>query len=226
MFKFNNETRFIEYPQAANGQYSIKIEQKVENKTEDHIRKEWIPIGFISKWFNKEENKYIYSATDSLGNPIFTDCKELYALKKEFRNNGKDLAGISQMARIAGINKKQNINKSEVSATSGRNQDIKKLRDKKDENSKHLADLKQVQKAKNVKTEKEMDAKNTEVTKDNQLNKVNIQSKEQNPDDSKPDADNAVHENQEQDIASNRMDELAEIREQGNDMEQDIEMDR
>jgi len=225
MFKLRNDTRFIEYPKAEKGQYSIKIEQKIEEKTEDQNLKKWVAIGYITKSFNKEENKYNYTACDALGNPIFTDCKELFELKKEFRNNGKDLAGISQMARMANINKKA-IKKFEPSHTTQRNQDIKKLREKKDEKNKQKEVLKQEQKAKNVKTEKEMDAKNEEKRKDTHQNKTETHSKEQTHDDIKSDTDKPAQENQEHDMVSERMDELEDIREQGNDMEQDIEMDR
>ncbi len=211
MFKFRNDTRFIEYPQASAGQYSIKIEQKVEDKSEEQLVKKWLAIGYISKSFNKEDNKYIYSATDFLGAQIYADINDLHLLKKEFRNNGKQLAELAQMARLAKITQ---LKKTEQKATPLRNSDIKKLRETKDEKLKKQEVLKQEQKAKYTKIENEMDTKNTQKNKDNKQDNSEKLSEEQN------------QENQESDTASSRMDELNEIREQNNDKEQDLEMDR
>lgn len=208
MFKFRNDTRFIEYPQASAGQYSIKIEQKVVDKSDEQAVKKWLAIGYISKSFNKEENKYIYTATDSAGNPIFQDIKELHVLKQEFRNNGKQLAQNAQIVHLAKINQ---LNKTETKGIPQRNSDIKKLRETKDEKFKKQEVLKQEQKAKYTKIENEMDTKNTQKNKDNKQDNSEKISEEQN---------------RESDTASSRMDELNEIREQNNDKEQDLEIDR
>jgi hypothetical protein len=223
MFKFRNDTRFIEYPQAYAGQYSIKIEQKVEDKSEEQVIKKWLAIGYISKSFCKEENKYIYTATDSLGNQIYANLKDLHILKKEFRNNGKQLAEIAQMTRLAKINQ---LKKTEQKATPQRNSDIKKLRENKEEKLRKQEVLKQEQKAKYTKIENEMDAKNTQKNKDNKQDKSEKLSDEHNQENTKSDSKNVTPENQEADTTTNRMDELNEIREQNNDKEQDLEMDR
>lgn len=208
MFKFRNDTRFIEYPQASAGQYSIKIEQKVEDKSEEQVVKKWLAIGYISKSFNKEENKYIYTATDSAGNPIFQDIKELHVLKQEFRINGKQLAQNAQIVHLAKINQ---LHKTETKGIPQRNSDIKKLRENKEEKQRKQQSLKQEQKAKYTKIENEMDTKNTQKNKDNKQDYSEKISEDQN---------------QESDTASSRMDELNEIRELNNDKEQDLEMDR
>lgn len=209
MFKFRNDTRFIEYLRASAGQYSIKAEQKViENKEENRFNTNWIPIGYITKKFSKDDNKYVYTATDSAGNPIFQDIKELHVLKQEFRNNGKQLAQNAQIVHLAKINQ---LNKTETKGIPQRNSDIKKLRETKDEKFKKQEVLKQEQKAKYTKIENEMDTKNTQKNKDNKQDNSEKISEEQN---------------QESDTASSRMDELNEIREQNNDKEQDLEIDR
>ena len=220
MFKFRNDTRFVEYPKAVAGQYSIKAEKKIiENKTEDRFNTKWITIGYLTKKFSKEENKYIYTATDSTGNQVFQNIKELHVLKQAFRDNGKQLAENAQMVRLARISK---TNKSERTNNPQRNIDLKKLRDKKNDKQKTHEVLKQEQKAKNLKTEKELDAKNTEKYKDTEHSKTENPSKETSQHEVKPDIENL----DEQDKVSERMEELEEIREQGNDIEQDIEMDR
>lgn len=223
MFKFRNDTRFIEYPQASAGQYSIKIEQKTEDKSEEQVVKKWLAIGYINKSFSKEENKYTYTATDSIGNQIYANLKDLHILKKEFRNNGKQLAEIAQMTRLAKINQ---LKKPEQKATPQRNSDIKKLRENKDEKLRKQEVLKLEQKAKYTKIENEMDTKNTQKNKDNKQDKSEKLSEEHNQENTKPDSKESVQENQESDSASSRMDELNEIRQQGNEMEHDIEMDR
>lgn len=204
MFRFRNDTRFIEYPKASAGQYSIKVEYKLETKEDDKIKREWIPIGYITKKFNKEENKYFFYATDTKGNLIYQNSKDLYVLKMEFRTNGKKLAKLSKSAQIVRTHQNLKIGKTETVVhiqKEQRNKDVQNLRGKSEGKTKNP-------KAEYNRIEKEMDAKNHE--KDDEIKSETNQAIE------KP----------EQDIVSERMDELENLREQGEDMEQGLEMDR
>lgn len=223
MFKFSiNNDRFIEYLNAYPGQYSIRCEHLLINKTEDESNKdkEWITTGYIYKSFNKAENRYNYSAKDAFGSPIFTDITELHLIKKEFHNHGENLAQNVKMAQIPTVNKVNTPIKQNLQSTN-RKQEINQLRDKKDKTQlKEVA--KQVQKAKMLKTEKQMDALQTEKSKSDKENNKDAQSKESLSNDSKPENESN---NQEQDRANERMDELQDIREQGDDLSQDMEID-
>ena len=223
MFKFRNDTRFIEYLKSAEGQYSIKVEYKSVNKEEGEVQRKWIAIGYISKRYIKEENKYIYSATDTVGNPVFSEIKDLYVLKDQFRTSGKQLAENAQMVRLARTGKTNKVEKTANPQKEQRSSDLKNLRDKKDEKHKTKEVLKQDQKSKNEHTEKELDAKNTEKYKDTKQGDKETTSKEPIDEDIKPEAENTTQ--QEGDLVSDRMDELDDIREQDNDIEQDMELD-
>ncbi len=223
MFKFRNDTRFVEYPKSAEGQYSIKVEYKLTNNEEGKVQRKWIAIGYISKRYIKEENKYIYSATDAIGNPVFPETKDLYALKDQFKTSGKQLAENAQLARLTRIGKTNKVEKTVNPQKEQRSSDLKSLRDKKDEKHKTKEVLKQDQKTKNERTEKELDEKDTEKYKDTKQSAKEATSKEPNDKDIKPEAENTTQ--QEEDIVSDRMDELEDIREQDNDIEQDMELD-
>ncbi len=207
MFKFTNNTRFIEYPQASRGQYSIKIEQKVQSKSDEANKSEWIAIGYITKSFNKEENHFNFCATDALGNPVFTDVKELHLLKKEFQNHGVNLA---EKIRSAQIPKVKKTNPEKQIHPTERKQEIHQLRDK--------AKDKSQQKVQNLKTEHQMDAKQAESTAKDKGSK-------DNPDQPSSKDSTQPENNSIQDKTEERMDEIQDIREQGDDLNQDMDIE-
>lgn len=207
MFKFTNNTRFIEYPQASKGQYSIKIEQKVQSKSDEANKSEWIAIGYITKSFNKEEKKFSYSATDALGTQVFADVKELHLLKKEFQNHGVSLAETIRSAKIPMV-KKTNPEK-QIHPTE-RKQEISQLRDKTKDKTQ--------QKAQNLKTEHKMDAKQAEATAKDKGSKDNTEQPS-SKDSTQPENDSI------QDKTEERMDEIQDIREQGDDLNQDMDIE-
>ena len=223
MFKFKNDTRFVEYPKSAEGQYSIKVEYKSVKKEEGEVQRKWIAIGYITKRYIKEENKYNYTATDTIGNPIFSETKDLYVLKDQFKTSGKQLAENAQLVRLARTGKTNKVEKTVNHQKEQRSSDLKSLRDKRSEKQKTREDLKQEQKAKNQRTEKELDAKNEDKHKDTKQGDKESTSKEHIEEDIKPEAENTTQ--LEEDLVSDRMDELDDIREQDNDIEQDMELD-
>jgi len=224
MFKFRNDTRFIEYLQAAEGQYSIKVEHKVETKNEDRINRRWLTIGYITKKYSKADNKYIYIATDSTGNQIYSNIKELHLLKQEFKSNGKNLADNAQIAKLE---QKRKTNKAERIVNipkDQRSKDLENVRENKNEKHKSHEVSKQDQKTKNLRTEKELDAINEEKSKETKSTKTESHSIE-HTNDSTTNTENSTQPVEEHDIVNDRMDELNDIREQDNDIEQDMEIE-
>lgn len=168
----------------------------VQNK--DHHR---IIIGRIYREYDKETKKYKYYATDYANNQVFADYKDLYAIKKQFIEHGDSLA----MTVPVNPNRLKPTERMVLSQKPERANELKGIREKKStkEKTKDAARTNPDDKTNENQKEKEQDEKNTEKYKD---------------------TDHAL-EDQEQNIASERMDELEELRDQGNDREQEMEIE-
>ena len=168
----------------------------VQNK--DHHR---IIIGRIYREYDKENKKYTYYAADFANNQVFADYKDLYAIKKQFIEHGDSLA----YAVPVNPNRTRQSERLIPSQKDERTTDLKGIRDKKSskEKTKDVAKTNPDAKTNEDQKEKEQDLRNTkEYTNTEQ-----------------------VQENQEQDIASERMDELEELRVQGDEKEQEMEIE-
>ena len=168
----------------------------VQNK--DHLR---IIIGRIYREYDKENKKYEYYATDFANNQVFADYKDLYAIKKQFIEHGDSLA----YAVPVNPNRSRQSERLISPQRDERTTDLKGIRDKKSSKEKSKEASKQNPDAKiNAdQKEKEYDEPNTERNTDS----------------------DRVQEDQEQDIASERMEELEELRDQGDDREQEMEIE-
>ena len=221
MFNSRNDLRFKEQPRVQSGQYSIKVEYCMEIKDEfGDTEKHWKAIGYISKRYSKEENRNIFSATDAMGNPVFSDTKELHVLKQQFKNNGKQLAEAAQMVEKNRINQALRNQKTQTHQSVQRSTDLKNLRDKNKDKLKRK-EIQQGQKVKNLRTERELDAKNEEKHKEVELDKADTLSNEHH--NTAIEAENSNQ--QEQDNVAERMDELEIMRDDEQDIEQDLDMD-
>lgn len=79
-----SKTVFIEYSTFRKGQHFITVVHVEKGKRQI--------IGRIFKVYDKENDKYVYYAKDFMGNDVFVDTKELYALKNQFIDCGKTMA--------------------------------------------------------------------------------------------------------------------------------------
>jgi len=169
----------------------------VQNK--DHHR---IIIGRIYREYDKENKKYEYYAADYANNQVFADYKDLNAIKKQFIEHGDSLA----YAVPVNPNRSRQSERLISSQKDERTADLKGIRDKKSTKD-----------------------KTKEVSKQNPDTKTNEDKKEKDQDERNAERytdSERVQEDQEQDITSERMEELEELRDQGDDREQEIEVDR
>ncbi|RPH33012.1 MAG: hypothetical protein EHM93_06780 [Bacteroidales bacterium] len=168
----------------------------VQNK--DHHR---IIIGRIYKEYDKENKKYEYFATDFANNQVFADYKDLHAIKKQFIEHGDNLA----YAVPVNPNRPRHSERLISPQRDERATDLKGIRDKKSskEKAKEVPRQNPDTKINEDQKEKEQDLKNTEKYTDTEQ----------------------IQEDQEQDIASERMEELEELRDQGDDREQEMEIE-
>ncbi|MFH0866630.1 MAG: hypothetical protein V1904_10565 [Bacteroidota bacterium] len=205
------KTVFIEYSSSAKGQHFITVVQNV-----DHNR---IIIGRIYREYDKETNKYNFRATDFEGGQIFVDIKDLYALKRNYIEHGPNLAmSIPKNPNRVRPEKPIYINKGE------RNTELKNIREKKTSKEK----TNEVSKTNPDQKEKEQDSGNTVKYKDNERDKDEGNSKENIPQQEVAES-NSVNPFQEYPIEpekSERDIELENIREDNEDREQDMEIDR
>lgn len=187
-----SKTVFVEYSTADKDQHFMTV---VQNK--DHHR---IIIGRIYKEYNKENKKYEYYATDFANNQVFTDYKDLYAIKKQFIEHGDSLA----YAVPVNPNRSRQSERLISPQRDERTTDLKGIRDKKSSKEQSKEVSKQNPEAKITEDQKEkvQDERNTERYADTEQ----------------------MQEDQEQDIATERMEELEELRDRGDDREQEIEM--
>ncbi len=201
------KTVFIEYSTANKGQHFMTV---VQNLNHDRII-----IGRIYREYDSETKKYNYMATDFDGNKVFADYKDLYAIKKQFVEHGQSLA---QMVPNPRAYAKQN-KPFEFSQKAERKNELKNIREKKTEKdkTKEVAKQNPNEKTSPNQKEKEEDLKNTEKYKDNEQGKGEPdkeQAIQEEPDNNEPDNEK-----------SDREIELAEIREDSEDREQEQEME-
>lgn len=210
-----SKTVFIEYSSSDKGQHFMTV---VQNK--NHQR---IIIGRIYREYDKETKKTKYLATDFAGNQVFVDYKDLSAIKKQFVEHGDNLA----MNVPVRPNQSRQTLKLALSQKAERNEDLKNIREKKSEKEKTKEVSKTNTKTNENQKEKERDLKNTEKYKDAEQGKEEANSKEnvQAQGTAESNSEEKIQEEPEQDIASERMEELEDIREQNDDLEQDIDLD-
>lgn len=160
-----------------------------------------IIIGRIYREFDKENKKYKFYATDFANNQVFADYKDLYAIKKQFIEHGESLA----MSAPVNPNRSREAGGLISSPKVERSNELKDVRDRKSskEKTKEVSKQNPNTRTNEDQKEKEQDEKNTEK----------YSGKEQ------------VQEDQEQDITSDRMDELNDLRDQGDDRGQDMEIE-
>lgn len=209
----NGKTVFVEYSTANKGQHFMTIVQ-----TMDHRR---IIIGRIYRDYDKETKKTNYIATDFDGNKVFVDEKDLYAIKKKFIEHGQNLA---QMIPNPGAYAKQN-KPFVFTQKAERNNELKNVREKKSEKEKTKEVSKQNPNAKTNENqkEKEKDLKNTEKYKDTEKSKEVNNSKENSQEQETAESNSEAQVQEVPDIESERMEELDDLREQGEDLEQEID---
>jgi hypothetical protein len=208
-----NKAVFTEYSHAEKGQHLIAVSQILNGI--------WFRIGRIYREYDPETKKYKYMATDFAGNQVFADIKDLQELKKQFVKHGESLA----QSIPAQINKANMPGKSIVPQRTDRENVLKNIRGKNTvkDNAKvnPLINLKAKPNVNQI--EKEQDAKNKVENKDlEQGNEENTQDKN---DLRAPDS--TIEEQIQTEPSDNelmeRETELNEIREQNNDIEEEIE---
>ena len=216
-------TKFTEYGTSSKGLYFMKIEQRTEKDG-------WTITGFIDRVYDKEKKKYIYQAKDSVGNRIYADFNDLFILKNKFKENRKNLVDNAKLAQLSRIPKQQN--KAQDKAITNqkgaeRLNAIKNVREQKfgKEKTKEVAKQNPNVKTSENQKEKEQDLKNTEKYKDTEQGKEEKTLEQEITESNSSEEQIQEEPEQEQDLASERMEELEDIREQGDDREQDLEID-
>jgi hypothetical protein len=202
------KTVFVEYSSANKGQHFMTVVQTIDHKR--------IIIGRIFREYNQETKKAKYRATDFAGNQVFADDKDLYSLKKHFIENGKNLADMSRMAQRSNVRKEKQSFPPKVE----RNDAVKKTRVKKTTKEKTKVEEKQNPNSKEI---------NSERNKDLEQVREKGQSKENNQEKEEPEPENQIQDeqsNEQENEISDRENELDEIREEDNDREQEMEIDR
>ena len=211
------KTVFVEYSTANKGQHFITVVQNVDHKR--------IIIGRIYREYNSETKQTTYRATDFAGNQVFVDHKELYVLKKQFVEHGDTLAMTAQTMQ----SQTRQTGRMPFSQKEERKTEVKNLREKKPAKEKTKEVLKDDIREKRAinQMERVQDSKNTEKYKDAEHNKEVNHSKENvsTNETAESNSEEQIQEKQEQDIASERMDELEDIRDGKDDLEQEQEID-
>jgi len=208
-----SKTVFIEYSSSEKGQHFMTVVQNV-----DHQR---IIIGRVYREPDPQNKRYNYYATDFAGNQVFADYKDLHAIKQQFIVHGNNLALLVPNPKAIAQQKVPFV----ISKNPERNNVIKNIRDKKTDKAKTQEVSKPKPSPKTTENQKEKieESKNQVEYKDVEKGKDEINSKENTPTDVKSDSEEPVQ--TEQDIATERMAELSEVREDGTDKEQDLEIE-
>ena len=194
-----SKTVFIEYSSFIRGQHFMTVVQ-----TQDHQR---IIIGRMYKEYDQQNKKMMYRATDFAGNPVFEDAKELSEIKRKFIECGPTMA-LTVPAMLKPRKEKEGlppIQKQE------RKEEVKNIRSKKSEKEK----TKEHGKTQLMHKEMEHELKNekTETTsKDGQQHSTDPIEKNSNRD--------------ETEVQNSREDELDQIREQNQERDDDMDLER
>jgi hypothetical protein len=211
------KTVFVEYSTANKAQHFITVVQNIDHKR--------IIIGRIFREYNSETKQTSYHATDFAGNQVFADYKELYAIKKQFVEHGESLA----MAVPLAIKQSKQVGKMPFSQKDERKNEVKNIREKKPtkEKTKEIPKNNIMEKRTLDQMERVQDSKNTEKYKNTEPNKDVNNSKENvsSNETAESNSEEQIQEKQEQDIASERMDELEDIRDGKDDLEQEQEIE-
>ena len=214
-----SKTVFIEYSSSEPGQHFMTVVQ-----TQDHKR---IIIGRIYREYDKETKKSKYHAKDFAGNQVFADITDLYALKKGFIENGKNLADMAKMSQQKKMKQPEKPVNSLQKAE--RTSAVKNIREKKftKDKTKNITQNKPNEKAQNTRIEKEQDAKNTEKYKDVEQGKEQNNSNGNVPEQETAElnAENTIQEEPIENEKSEREMELEEIRESNEEREQDQDLE-
>ena len=212
-----SKTVFIEYSSSEKGQHFITVVQTIDHKR--------TIIGRIYREFDKETKKPNYYAKDFDGNQVFADITELYALKKNFIEHGKNLADMEKMTQLKKVKQQEKPVNSMQKAE--RTNSVKTIRDKKftKEKTKEITKQNPNEKAKNTQIEKEQDLNNTTKFKESETTKEVNHTNEKNPEQeaSASNSENSIQEEPIENEKSEREAELENIREQNEDREEEIE---
>jgi len=111
---------FNEYASAKPGQHIISVATRSNGRRQ--------VIGKIFRKYDHEAKKYLYTATDKAGNEIFPADFNLFALKKKFIENEKNLAPAKQ----------NEITKNAIEENSSREGELKEVRNTRKEKSQEI----------------------------------------------------------------------------------------
>ena len=230
METFLSNSKFTEYNNTRGGRYFIKAERK------DHGQ--WVTIEYIFRSYNNETKKSTYRATDFAGNQVFVDYKDLSAIKKQLIEHGQTLA----QSVPVNVNKEKLQEKIMIVPKAERNNELKNIREKKASKEKTKKISKENSKVKKSpdQKEKEQDAKNTEKYRDQPTEKSQINKGLEEIEGKKNLSEKEIDEfalicrlyEEELRIEAVAIEEAAreieldQLREDNEDREQDIEIDR
>lgn len=212
-----SKTVFIEYSSTSKGQHFMTVVQNV-----DHQR---IIIGRVYRDYDNEKKKSTYRAEDFAGTPIFTDVKDLYALKQKFIEHGYNLA-IAVPANPNRVRPEKPI----IIQKGERENTIKNIRENKTTKDKTKETTKANPKAKTNpdQKEKEQDSKNPTKYKDAEHGKEgdNLKENVQTHETAESNSEKSIQEESIEPEKSERDIELENIREDNEDREQEMDIDR
>jgi hypothetical protein len=215
MNTFLSNSRFTEYNATPGGRYLIKVDRKYQNQ--------WITIGYIHREYNKENKKSTYRATDFQGGQIFADFNDLYVLKRKFIEHGESLA----IAVPIRINNAKMLGKLINSQKPERTNALKNIREKNapKEKTKEVSKTSPKGKVNNDQKEKEQDSKNPVKYKIAEPGKEENKPKENEQEVPEANTEKQVPNEPVNNEVAEREVELDQIREQNDDLEQNIDLD-
>ena len=83
---------FTEYAYAKQGQHFMTVNTRVDGKK--------VFLGKVFKTYDSDAKKYIYTATDRQGNPLFEPTEKIYELKNQFIENEKTLVPAIEQSQV------------------------------------------------------------------------------------------------------------------------------
>ncbi len=114
------KTKFLEYSTADKGQHFITV---LQGKT---------VVGRIYREFDNTAQKPIYTAKDAKGNPVFMEQQNLSGIKKCFTTQQKEVQSPEQNSKTVEINnEKEKLGVSKLEITKDRGDELKQLREQK-----------------------------------------------------------------------------------------------